>query len=75
MWRPENWVTPTPKTHRMGAPTFSIITEGECVAFEAGADEMLEALRRIGTPTGLPYTAYANECKGTLVFIPDEVKK
>ena len=43
-WRPKGWIHPSPETHRMGSPTFSIMTEGECVAFEAGADGMVESV-------------------------------
>lgn len=84
MWRPNGWENP----HRRDTserwsglsserPPFPAVAEvtydiAEYNAFEAGADAMLEALKNMGTPTGLKYTAYANERKGYLVLIPDE---
>jgi len=65
-WKPEGWKNP----YQTIFPQPS--HEYEQGIFEAGADAMFEAIKREGTPTGLPYTAYANERKGWLVFIPDD---
>lgn len=68
-WRPEGWQTLKAKNYPLHC-----FTPDDCVgmAFEAGADAILEALKQTGTPTGLKYTAYANDRKGWLVFIPDK---
>jgi len=82
-WRPEGWysMVESPYMHNgvqmaKENPGRALELELQHEAFrigqEAGANAMLEALRRTGTPMGLPYTAYANERKGTLVFIPDD---
>ena len=80
-WRPRDWDYPTPQTHRMGEPTFNIMTEGECRAFELGADAMLKVLRDSISEYMLPNDCSVGgfehmpeirfPCKGFLVFIPE----
>jgi len=77
-WRPENWKDSEIEVETMMGKRMQRVysMDSEYIeAFEAGADAILKVLRQIGTPTGLPYTAYANERKGTLVLIPDEPKE
>ena len=70
-WRPEGWNNPhSGKTPDLVFPQCCIMLEEG--AFEDGADNMLETLRNMGTPTGRKYTAYAGERKGYLVLIPDD---
>ena len=76
-WRPEGWVTLKPKNHPLHC-----LAPNECVAqsFEAGADAMLEALKkkggRIETGVGPIVTTLhvytpMDAPPGTIVFIPD----
>lgn len=86
-WRPDDWVNPHEKTQSMGYPPDRMVrldefaksfTETRKNSYEAGAEAMLEALKKGGLvhfdgeskQEGL---AYFEEGKpGWLVFIPDD---
>ena len=67
-WRPEGWETLKPKN-----AVLHCIAPDQCVgtAYEAGADAMLEALRKRSTRRILPEHGYHDD-KGFIVFIPDD---
>ena len=67
-WRPEEWKDLLSPHKDWGGESYNS-------GMEAGADAILEALKNEGTPMGMKNTAYANERKGYLVFIPDESVK
>jgi len=78
MWRPKEWGNPNEEYHNVcDVPT---VQDAEYEAYEAGADAMLEALKKdkhIMTPAQmellLPDRKYPPR-NGYLVFIPDEEK-
>lgn len=91
MWRPENWENPYLEAQVVDRerlvfrlPDDGIYIEGKgkeigTNAFEAGADAMLEALRkkhgvRITEATKMVTQPIFEQGNGYLVFIPDEEK-
>ena len=76
MYRPKDWENP----HLyFGSPhtEFDEISNGVYKAYEAGADAMLEGLRKYGEAMGasmdeVPYELRVGGRKGYLVFIPEE---
>ncbi len=74
MWRPENWdgqkiITDYLEKHEVFSKDSAILA-----GVEAGADAILGSLLEDATPMGVPHTAYENERKGWLVFIPEDKK-
>jgi hypothetical protein len=62
-WRPEGWENPKSQEQLLHPPgSLERISE---IAYEAGADAMLEKLRAMGTPTEKFWP-------GKRVFIPDD---
>ncbi len=86
MWRPDDWENP----HKIGEPlNWAAVNEADSyAAFEAGADAILEELRRGGffldgrkldlNQTGVLNTValmnLTRRRKGMVVFIPEEVE-
>ena len=76
-WRPEGWI---PKisfeeiTH-LKPSLVSMMTEKECKIYEAGADAMLEALKKDGVHfkkgEWTDDATFEVDNPGTVVFIPD----
>jgi len=84
MWRPENWEVTRNWTNPDSEGWSRLRNQCEIESFEAGADAMLEALRRRGVKIGKGYEAWLKagqriridviDCgyKGKLVFIPED---
>jgi hypothetical protein len=87
MWRPEGWKTPNivalkeVKAGLVTADQVRYLTEQECKAYEAGADALLEALKKDGQfvnndglkPYGMVLARSLKRGeKGWLAFIPDK---
>ncbi len=71
MYRSKGWKNPS-------KPLGNVLNNAMYNSYEAGADAMLEALRRSNEPSCEVFSAscgakaYGKSFKGKLVFIPDE---
>ena len=76
MWRPEGWDNPCEEYKKyFGDIEPSCVQEHEYYSYEAGADAMLDALKKQFDSEHLKaYELHhmTQGCAGTWVFIPDE---
>ena len=79
MWRPEDWENPNEDICAKCDYCGCLKHHGIIDTFEAGADAMLEILRRDGTyfvsGEWTDDSTFETEEPGTVVWIPDEEKK
>ena len=76
-WRPTDWKNPHPYADKVYEEMRSVLPNSEHYAFEAGADAILEALKKNGKllEKGLipmPPCMLYNQERVHIVFIPEE---